>query len=60
MKKIAAKWFASYIHQKNQSWIKDPIGAQQRTFEDLITKAKTTLFGKDHNFDSITSYADFK
>jgi hypothetical protein len=40
IKKIGAKIFANYIHQKNQKWIKNPLSAQQKTFDYLIQKAK--------------------
>ena len=33
IKKIAAKIFANLIHKKNQKWIKNPLSAQQKTFE---------------------------
>ena len=59
LKGFAAKIFASYIHQKNQKWIQDPVAVQDQVFKELIQKASTTQFGKDHNFSAIQSHEDF-
>ena len=59
-KKFAAKIFANYIHKKNQKWINNPLSAQQKTFNYLIQKAKTTDFGRDHRFDKIKELKDFQ
>ena len=37
-----------------------PIDAQNRIFQSLIKSAQNTAFGKDHNFEEIKSYEDFK
>ncbi|OYU83627.1 MAG: hypothetical protein CFE24_10500 [Flavobacterium sp. BFFFF2] len=55
----AAKQFAQYIHRKNQAWMQQPVAAQQKVFDHLISKAANTVFGKDHDFDQIHSHADF-
>ena len=60
IKKIGAKILANFIHQKNQKWIKNPLSAQQKTFDYLIQKAKSTDFGSDHGFDKIKDYKDFQ
>lgn len=60
IKKIGAKILANFIHQKNQKWIKNPLSAQQKTFDYLIQKAKSTDFGRDHGFDKIKDYKDFQ
>ncbi len=59
LKSFAARLFAQYVHRKSQKWIKDPIGTQQRVFDELIRKAKNTAFGRDHDFNNIRSHADF-
>ena len=41
-------------------WAKHPKQTQQKAFEDLIAGGKQTAFGKDHNFQSIKTYEDFK
>jgi hypothetical protein len=60
IKRIGAKIFASYINHKNQKWIKNPLLYQQKTFQNLIQKARNTDFGRDHHFDQITDYKDFQ
>lgn len=59
IKAIAAKIFASRIFKKTQKWSKNPEAAQQKTFSDLIAKARQTQFGRDHHFDRIENFADF-
>lgn len=59
LKAIAAKIFAKQIVKKTKSWSSNPVAAQQRVFADLIKKAKHTQFGKDHQFESIKTFADF-
>ena len=60
IKKVGAKIFAKFIHNKNQKWIKNPLLAQQKTFDYLTQKAKETDFGQDHGFDKIKDYKDFQ
>lgn len=60
MKAFFAKIFAAIIHYKNQKWINNPIETQKKVFENLIKNAKNTAFGKDHHFESITTYEDFQ
>jgi len=40
-------------------WINNPLETQESVFQDLISTATTTAFGKDHNFVSINSHSDF-
>ena len=60
LKTIAAKAFAKIIYNKTQNWVRNPIETQQKVFNELIIQAKNTQFGKDHNFNSIQSYEDFR
>ena len=60
IKKIGAKILAKFIHHKNQKWIRNPLYAQQKTFDFLIQKAKSTDFGRDHGFNKIRDYKDFQ
>ena len=55
-----AKIFARYISKKEAKWIQNPIQTQNEIFEELISTGKNTAFGKDHNFNSIQNYNDFK
>jgi hypothetical protein len=60
VKAALSKPFAAWIVKGINQWKNNPIEAQQKTFDYLITSAKDTAFGKDHNFGGIKSYADFK
>lgn len=59
LKSIAAKWFARSIHKKTQKWAQNPVAAQQKVFQELLTYAKDTQFGKDHHFAKIKTFEDF-
>jgi hypothetical protein len=59
IKSIAAKLFAHYINNKEQQWIQQPVAAQKKVFEALIEAAQNTHFGKDHHFNTITTFEDF-
>ncbi len=59
IKSFAAGLFAGYIKRKTYRWASKPVETQQKVFEELISKAKDTVFGKDHKFDRIKSHSDF-
>ena len=52
--------FARLIYLKNKKWINNPIRYQAKTFNYLIRKGSNTSFGKDHFFNNIKTYDDFK
>ncbi|NJM79092.1 MAG: GH3 auxin-responsive promoter family protein [Flavobacterium sp.] len=58
-KTFAAKIFAKQVYKKTQKWSKNPVETQKKVFQDLIAFAKETQFGKDHNFENISSTEDF-
>jgi len=53
--KILAKWIVHRIHR----WADRPVETQQTVFRNLISTARDTSFGIDHNFDSIKTTEDF-
>ena len=59
LKSVAAKIFANKIYKKTQVWVVNPVETQNRVFLELIKEAKNTKFGVDHNFENITTTADF-
>ena len=59
IKSVAAQIFAKRIYNQTQKWANDPVVTQQKVFDQLIAAAKNTQFGKDHDFKSIKTYADF-
>lgn len=60
IKAALSKPFAHYIRRKNNKWAKNPLATQEKVFNELISKASNTTFGKDHSFENIRTYEDFK
>lgn len=60
IKSFLAILFARYIKKKEFRWIKKPIKTQEKVFKYLLKSAKKTAFGKDHCFEKIFCYEDFK
>ncbi|MCJ8165197.1 GH3 auxin-responsive promoter family protein [Pontibacter sp. E15-1] len=59
VKALLSRPLAAYVHRKHQSWIENPVEAQQATFKKLLHTAQHTRFGRDHGFPAIASHADF-
>lgn len=59
LKSLGAKIFAKIVFNRIQKWATNPVETQQKVFEKLISEAKSTVFGKDHDFENITSFEDF-
>ncbi|WP_179375487.1 GH3 auxin-responsive promoter family protein [Winogradskyella wichelsiae] len=59
-KAALSKIFAKVIARKIDKWSSQPIETQQKVFRNLISEAKHTTFGIDHNFDSINSVEAFQ
>ncbi|MDP9047791.1 MAG: GH3 auxin-responsive promoter family protein [Bacteroidota bacterium] len=60
LKAVLSKPFAAIVNRRLNKLRKNAVKLQQKTFEYLISEAKHTHFGKDHHFDQIKSYEDFK
>ncbi|MCR8560517.1 GH3 auxin-responsive promoter family protein [Mucilaginibacter sp. BJC16-A38] len=60
LKAALSKPFAAIVNIGLNKLRKNAVALQQKTFEQLINKAKNTAFGKDHHFDQISSYDQFK
>ncbi len=60
LKSAAAKIFSKINFKYEQKWIQNPVETQHKVFQQLISEAKNTVFGKDHQFESIKDYNDFK
>ena len=52
--------FAKSVRRSVYKWANNPFKTQDKVFKYLISSAKNTSFGKDHNFNNINSYNDFK
>jgi len=59
IKAIGAKVLAKKVVNSIYKWASSPEETQQKVFKKLLLEATNTSFGKAHNFDKITSYADF-
>ena len=60
IKQRIAKQWAKHIVKTTKKWANNPIKTQQKVLMDLVKTAKNTAFGKDHDFESINNYDDFK
>lgn len=60
LKAALSKPFAALIVRGINKWKYKAVKAQEQTFSKLISEAAHTAFGKDHQFATIKSYADFK
>jgi len=60
IKSILAKPFAKRVAKKTLKWALKPEETQEKVFLKLIKEAKNTAFGKDHDFEGIRTYEDFK
>jgi len=59
LKTFGAKIFAKVVKAQINKWANNPIETQQKVFDQLITKAQSTKFGKDHNFSQIKNHQEF-
>jgi len=60
LKAALSKPFAALVNSRLNKLRKNAVALQQKTFEHLISKAKSTSFGLNHHFGEIKSYDDFK
>ena len=59
IKTFLAGLYARAVAARIKRWASRPHETQQRVFSELISGARETAFGKDHNFDEIRSHEDF-
>jgi len=52
--------FAHFAIKKRNRWVNNPIETSEADFRKLIEKGRNTHFGREHDFDSIRNYEDFK
>ena len=58
IKEILVKIYAKHVVRKTTKWSKRPVETQEKVMKKLISKARKTKFGKDHNFDKISNYRE--
>lgn len=60
LKSFFAKIYARIVSKQVYAWANDPFNTQDNVFKELISSAKNTRFGRDHQFDKIQTYQEFK
>ena len=60
LKSLFARPLATYIYNKTKKWMETAVADQEKLMKSLVKAAKQTEFGKDHEFENIESYEDFK
>ncbi|WP_374949301.1 GH3 auxin-responsive promoter family protein [Mucilaginibacter sp.] len=60
LKAALSKIFAVFVNRQLNVVRRNAVALQQKTFSDLVHRAKGTAFGVDHHFGSINNYQDFK
>ncbi len=60
LKSFLSKPYAAFVVWQIRKWKNNAIAAQNKTFFNLIKYAAQTQFGKQHTFENIKSYQDFK
>jgi hypothetical protein len=60
LKSLLAKPFASIVANKIRKEMQRAVEDQEAILEELIKTGRKTEFGKDHHFDKISSYNDYK
>lgn len=55
-----SKPVAAFVVGRQNKWASRPGETQEKVFQYLVSQAKNTVFGKDHDFASIRTYEDFK
>lgn len=60
IKSFLAKPFAGYIYKQIKKGMEHAVEDQQAVFNQLMKTATKTEFGKEHGFENIKTYDDFK
>src|SRR5690606_8078276 len=60
IKASLSKVYAAINAKKISRWRKDAVSIQKKVLQELVKSAVNTTFGKEHHFNAIKSYDDFK
>ena len=60
IKAFLSKPLAYFNAKSINKWSSKPIESQEQVMHMLINEASHTVFGKDHDFNNIKNYTDFK
>lgn len=55
-----SKPIAAYVTSKIKKWSQNPVETQKAVFDSLIKTGRQTAFGKDHGFDKISTFEDYR
>jgi hypothetical protein len=60
LKAALSKPFAAFVLKGINKWKRNAVSAQKDMLAMLVKEAQSTSFGRDHHFDAIKNYHDFK
>ena len=60
LKSVFAVVFAKLVRKQVYRWANQPLKTQEKVLNQLVSGARSTVFGQDHDFSNIHSYDDFK
>ena len=60
LKAVLSKIFAGVVNRQLNNIRNNAVKLQQKTFTKLVSDARGTVFGKEHQFENIRTYDDFK
>ena len=55
IKASLSKPFSKIISYQIKKWSSDPLNSQKKIFDKLIVQGQKTLFGKEHDFQNIST-----
>ena len=60
IKSFLSKRLAAYMLSQQRKWIANSVAVQHNIRASIVSDAQATAFGKDHHFNDVRSYHDFK
>jgi hypothetical protein len=60
IRSFLSKPLAAWVVGQQRKWSTDAVNTQQKIFRQLIEGATHTRFGKEHRFQAVRTYEDFK
>jgi hypothetical protein len=60
IKSFLARPFANYVYKQVRKGMMTAVEDQKKILRDLLKAGRNTEFGKDHGFQDITNYEDFR
>ncbi|MEM9671351.1 MAG: GH3 auxin-responsive promoter family protein [Bacteroidota bacterium] len=60
IRSVLSKPLASWVVRQQQQWSQAPEKSQEEVLTNLLAGVKTTVFGKDHHLEEVSSYEEFK